>query len=72
MTSLKSKLQGRTGSRGSANFEGGSKNKHKDVTGSSSGRGKRNLDHFVRYWNSLEGKGMGVFSWTSLKEGETI
>lgn len=42
--SLKSKLQGRAGSRACAYFEGASENKNKDVPGSRFGREKGNLD----------------------------
>lgn len=53
--SLKSKVQGGAGSRGWAHFEGGSENKNKDVPGGRFGKGKGNLDDFVRYWNRLQG-----------------
>lgn len=43
-----SKSPGKTGSRGCVHFEGGSESKGKVVPGSSFGKGKGNLDDFVR------------------------
>lgn len=56
-TASLSKSPGKAGSRGCVYFEGGSESKDRVVPGSSFGKGKGNLDDFLRYWNRLQGGG---------------